>query len=64
MKVTAQNIDEHLDKFFVLVCSIRNSGSRQKLAIMEVLCVVYIPCRVFIINGPLGDVKGLISFLY
>lgn len=29
---------------------------------MEVLCCLYPLQGIFIINGPLGDVKGLISF--
>lgn len=63
VRVTAQNIDEYLEKYFVLVCSIRNSRIKaKKLAIIEVLCCLYPLQGIFIINGPLGDVKGLISF--
>ena len=63
VRVTAQNIDKYLKKYFVLVCSLRNSRIKaKKIAIMEALCCLYPLQGIFIVNGPLGDVKGLISF--
>jgi len=63
IRVTAQNMDEYLEKYFVLLCSIRNSRIKaKKIAIMELLCCLYPLQGIFITNGPLGDMKGLISF--
>ncbi len=63
VRVTAQDIDQYLEQYFVLVCSMRNSRIKAKrIAIMEVLCCLYPLQGIFIANGPLGDIKGLISF--
>ncbi len=63
VRVTTQNIDEYLEKYFVLVCSIRNSRIKAKqVSILEVLCCLDPLQGIFIANGPLGDIKGLISF--
>lgn len=63
IKVTGENIDKYLERYFVLACSIRNSRIKaKKLSILEVLCCLYPLQGIFIVNGPLSDVKGLISF--
>ena len=63
VKVTVQDVDDYLEKYFVLVCSLRNPRKKaKKLAIVEVLCCLLPLKASFIVNGPLGDVKGLISF--
>ncbi|NLO81619.1 MAG: hypothetical protein GX094_00920 [Clostridiales bacterium] len=61
--MTSQNIDEFLDKYDVMACSMRNSRIKAKhIAIMEVLCCTYPLKSIFILNGPLSNIRGFISF--
>jgi hypothetical protein len=63
VSVTTENIDEYLEKYDVIACSLRNSRIKAKqLAIMEVLCCTYPLKSILIMNGPLSNIKGFISF--
>lgn len=61
--VNGTNIDECLEKYNVLTCKLRNSRIKSKqLAIMEMILSNYDLDILFIKNGPLSDVKGIVSF--
>ncbi len=63
VSVNTQNMDAYLEEYFVLVCSVRNSRIKAKrLAILEVLTCLYPLQGLFITNGPLSDIRGMISF--
>lgn len=61
--VDGTNIDECLKEYNVLTCKLRNSRIKSKqLAIMEMILSNYDLDILFIKNGPLSDVKGIVSF--
>lgn len=58
-----KNVESVILKYNVLCCKLRNSRIKSKqLGIMEMLMLNYDLNVLFIKNGPLGDVKGLVSF--
>ena len=61
--VDGTNIDGFLNKYNVMTCKLRNSRIKSKqLGIMEMLLSNYDLDIIFIKNGPLSDVKGIVSF--
>ena len=61
--VDGTNIDGFLSKYNVITCKLRNSRIKSKrLGIMEMLLSNYDLDIIFIKNGPLSDVKGIVSF--
>lgn len=61
-EVTKSNIDDYLNKHDIIVCKIRNSRLKAKqIAILEMLFAQLDNEILVIKNGPLGDVKGIIS---
>ena len=63
-EVTKSNIDAYLHDYHVIACRIRNSRLKAKqLAILEMFFAQYDNGVLAIKNGPLGDIKGLVSFL-
>ena len=64
VEIHRKNIKELVLNNNVICCRLRNSRIKSKqLAIMEMLLMNYDLGLRFIKNGPLGDVKGLVSFL-
>ena len=64
VEIDGKNIKNLISKNDVVCCKLRNSRIKSKqLAIMEMLLMNYDLDLRFIKNGPLGDVKGLVSFL-
>lgn len=64
VEIDGKNIKELISNNNVVCCRLRNSRIKSKqLAIMEMLLMNYDLGLRFIKNGPLGDVKGLVSFL-
>jgi len=62
--VTKLNIDDYLYEYEVVLCKIRNSRIKAKqVAILEMIFLQFDNEILFIKNGPLGDIKGIISFL-
>lgn len=63
VEIDGKNIKEYLKKYNILSCKLRNSRIKSKqLGIMEILMLMYDLDVLFIKNGPLGDVKGIVSF--
>ena len=63
IEITKQNQNEYIDQYDILICLLRSSRNKAKqLAILEMSIALSAMGGVFIKNGPLGDVKGLISF--
>lgn len=63
VKVSKCNIDEYVKKYDLLVCRIRKSRNKAKrLAVFELSTVLGQVGGIFVFNGPLGDVRGLVSF--
>lgn len=61
--VTGDNIEQYLNRYEVLVCSLRPSRIKAKqLAVVELFFVLARFGGIFIVNGPLGNVKGLVAF--
>lgn len=64
VEIDKENIQDYLNKYNILSCRLRNSRIKSKqLGIMEMLMLMYDLEVLFIKNGPLGDVKGIVSFL-
>jgi len=62
-EVTKSNIDEYLCNYNIIVCKIRNSRLKAKqIAILEMIFAQIDNEILLIKNGPLGDIKGIISF--
>ncbi|MCL1930539.1 MAG: hypothetical protein FWF55_01885 [Treponema sp.] len=62
--ITKSNIDDYLYKYEVILCKLRSSRVKAKqIAILEIMVSHIDHEIVFIKNGPLGDIKGVISFL-
>jgi len=62
--ITKSNIDDYLYEYEVILCKIRSSRVRAKqVAILEMVLLQFGNEILFIKNGPLGDIKGIISFL-
>jgi len=62
--VTKLNIDDYLYEYEVILCKIRNSRIKAKqIAILEMILLQFDNEILFVKNGPLGDIKGIISFL-
>ena len=63
VEIDGKNIKELTSNNNVVCCRLRNSRIKSKqLAIMEMLLMNYDLGLRFIKNGPLGDVKGIVSF--
>jgi len=63
IEVTKTNIDFLLSRYKVVACKIRNSRIKVKqTAVLEMIFSQYEKKILFILNGPLGDIKGIISF--
>ena len=63
VKVSKSEIDKYVDKYDLLVCRIRTSRKKAKrLAVFELSTVLSQVGGIFVFNGPLGDVSGLVSF--
>jgi len=63
VKVTKQNLKQYMENYDIMVCLLRPSRNKAKqLAILEMSVILSAVDGTFIANGPLGDVKGLISF--
>ena len=62
-EVTKNSIDDYLYKYNIIACKIRSSRLKAKqIAILEIL-FAQIDNEILVIkNGPLGDIKGMISF--
>jgi len=61
--ITKSNIDDYLYEYEVIVCKMRSSRAKAKqLAVLEMILLQYNGI-LFVKNGPLGDIKGIISFL-
>lgn len=64
IEVDGKNAKKYVESYNILCCKLRNSRIKSKqLGIMEFLMLMYDQNALFIKNGPLGDVKGLVSFL-
>ena len=62
--ITKSNIDDYLYEYKVVLCKIRSSRLKAKqIAILEMILLQFDNEILFVKNGPLGDIKGLISFL-
>jgi hypothetical protein len=62
--ITKSNIDGCLYEYEVVLCKIRNSRIKAKqIAILEMILLQFDNEILFIKNGPLGDIQGIISFL-
>jgi hypothetical protein len=62
-EVTKSNIDDYLYKYALIVCKIRTSRLKAKqIAILEIFFAQFDNEILVIKNGPLGDIKGTISF--
>ena len=62
--ITKANIDDYLYEYKVILCKIRSSRLKAKqIAILEMVFLQFDNEILFVKNGPLGDIKGLISFL-
>jgi hypothetical protein len=63
-EITRSNIDEYLNKYELIICKIRNSRIKAKqIAILEIVFSQINNEILFIKNGPLGDIRGIVSFL-
>ncbi len=64
ISITGKNIDDYIKDHLVLLFSLRKSRIKaKKLAIMEAYFALYPIGGIFIKNGPLGNLKGVFSFL-
>ena len=64
VEIDGKNVKEIIVDHNVICCKLRNSRIKSKqLAIMEMLMMNYDLGLQFIKNGPLGDAKGIVSFL-
>jgi hypothetical protein len=62
-EVTKNNIDDYLYRYNIIACKIRSSRLKAKqIAILEILFAQIDNEILAIKNGPLGDIKGMISF--
>jgi hypothetical protein len=62
-EVTKSNIDDYLRDYSIIVCKIRNSRLKAKqIAVLEMIFAQIDNEILLIKNGPLGDIKGIISF--
>jgi hypothetical protein len=63
IEVTKSDIDDYLYKYDIIVCKIKNSRLKAKqIAILEMIFAQIDNEILMIKNGPLGDIKGIISF--
>ena len=64
ISITGKNIDDYIKDHLVLLFSLRKSRIKaKKLAIMEAYFALYPVGGIFIKNGPLGNLRGVFSFL-
>lgn len=64
VSITGENIDDYIKDHLVLLFSLRKSRIKaKKLAIMEAYFALYPVGGIFIKNGPLGNLRGVFSFL-
>jgi hypothetical protein len=64
IEVSKSDIDDYLYKYDIIVCKIKNSRLKAKqIAILEIIFAQIDNEILMIKNGPLGDIKGIISFL-
>jgi hypothetical protein len=62
--ITKSNIDDYLYEYKVVLCKIRSSRIKAKqIAVLEMMFLQFDNEILFVKNGPLGDIKGIISFL-
>ncbi|MDR1869888.1 MAG: hypothetical protein LBQ82_07875 [Treponema sp.] len=62
-EVTKSNIDEYLREYSIIACRIRNSRIKSKqIAILEMIFAQFDNEILAVKNGPLGDIKGIVSF--
>jgi len=63
-EITKSNIDDYLYEYKVVLCKIRGSRIKAKqIAVLEMVFLQFDNEILFLKNGPLGDIKGIISFL-
>jgi hypothetical protein len=63
VEVMKSNIDDYLYDYNIIVCQIRNSRLKAKqIAILEMIFAQIDNEILMIKNGPLGDIKGIVSF--
>jgi hypothetical protein len=63
-EVSKSNIEDSLKESNIVVCKIKNSRLKAKqLAILEMACLQMDNDVFFVKNGPLGDIKGIFTFL-
>jgi hypothetical protein len=63
VEITKSNIDDYLQKYHIIICKTRNSRIKAKqIAILEMIFAQIDNDIMLITNGPLGDIKGIISF--
>ena len=62
IEIDKLNIDDYLRKYCLIVCRIRNSRVKAKqVALLEIITAQFDNEIIGIKNGPLGDIKGIIS---
>jgi hypothetical protein len=62
-EVSKSDIDDYLYKYDIIICKIRNSRLKAKqIAILEIIFAQIDNEILMIKNGPLGDMKGILSF--
>jgi len=60
--INKSNMDDYLQEYYLIICKIRNSRIKAKqLALLEMIFAQYGNEVIGIKNGPLGDIKGIIS---
>lgn len=63
IEIDGESLKNYVLDYNVICCKLRNSRVKSKqLGIMEFLMSMYDLDVLFIKNGPLGDIKGLVSF--
>ena len=64
LKISKNNAAEYMDKYAIIVCRLRNSRIKSKqVAIMEMAVLLYDLEGIFLVNGPLSEVKGLFCYM-
>ncbi|MDR0502854.1 MAG: hypothetical protein LBH16_05975 [Treponema sp.] len=61
--VTKSNIEDYLRDYGIIICRIRNSRIKAKqTAVLEMIFANFDNEILAVFNGPLGDIKGIVSF--
>ena len=64
VQLDKSSIDDYLGHYYVLACRLRNSRLKAKrIAIMELFMAMLPYESIFLANGPLSNIKGLICYL-